>query len=102
MIARRVPGLNEAERVSLERIIRFAGWLPTDSKRFRELHDAVRDLQAAADSGIALRDALYAVELAEQQLPGSSIMTILRRSTGELHDQFEAAGMYASNRPSHD
>jgi hypothetical protein len=48
MADRRVPGLNEAERESLERIIRFAGWLPKDTKRFRELHDAVRALQAAA------------------------------------------------------
>ena len=52
MIKRGVPGLNEAERESLERIIRFAGWLPNDTRRFRELHDAVRELQAAADPGI--------------------------------------------------
>ena len=96
------PGLSETERESLDRIIRFAGWLPKDTRQFRELHDAVRELRAAADAGIALRDALYAVELSEQQLPRSSIMKLLRRSTGELHAQFEASGMYASDEPSHD
>lgn len=100
MMEGRAPDLNEAARESLARIIRFAGWLPKDTKSLRGLHDAVRDLQAAADSGIALRDAFHALELSEQQVRSSSIVTLLRRSIGELRDQFEARGVYALDESS--
>jgi hypothetical protein len=97
---RRVPGFTEAAREALARVIRFAGWLPHDTIPFRVLHDAVRALEAATSS-LALRDALYAVELSEQPLPHSAILTLLRQSTGELHDQYEASGMYAADQPRH-
>ncbi len=97
MVERRVQGLNDAERDCLERVLRFAGWLPKDTKRFRELHQAARGLQRAADSGLALRDALSTLEVSEQKLSASSIVKLLRRSTRELHDQLEASGLYASD-----
>jgi hypothetical protein len=92
--------LNDAERDCLQRVLRFAGWLQQDGKHFRELHQAAGVLQRAADSGVALRDALYALEVSEQELPASSIVTLLRRSTQELHDHFESSGLYASDEPS--
>jgi hypothetical protein len=76
----------------------FAGWLPRDTTRFRALHDTVKALQAAAVSPIALRDALYDVERAQEPLPGSAILTLLRHGIVELHDQLEASGLDA---PSH-
>ena len=100
MIERNVPRLNDAERESLERIIRFAGWLPKDTRPFRELHRAVRGLQGAADAGVGLRDALYTLEVTEQVLSASPIVTLLRRSTRELHDQLEALDLYAFDEPS--
>jgi hypothetical protein len=80
--------------VSLARVIRFAAWLPRDTTRFRSLHDAVKALQAAGASPIALRDALYDVERAQEPLPGSATLALLRQSLVELHDQLEASGLY--------
>jgi hypothetical protein len=94
--------LSEAARAFLARIIRFAAWLPHDTARFRGLHDAVKALQAAAASPIALRDALYDVERAQEPLPGSAILTLLRQSLVELHDQLEASGLYGPVERPHD
>ena len=100
MIERNGPRLNDAERESLERIIRFAGWLPKDIRHFRDLRQAVRGLQGAAESGVGLRDALYTLEATTQALSASSIVKLLRRSTRELHDQLEASGLYGCDEPS--
>ena len=100
MIERHGPRFNDAERESLERIIRFAGWLPKDTRPFRELHRAVRGLQGAADAGVGLRDALYTLEATAQALSASSIVKLLRRSTRELHDQLEASGLSVRDEPS--
>ena len=99
MIERHVPRLNDAELESLERITRFAGWLPKDTRPFRELHQAVRGVQGAADAGVGLRDALYTLEATAQALSTSSIVKLLRRSTRELHDQLEAS-LYVGDEPS--
>jgi hypothetical protein len=90
----RVPLLSGAACASLARVIRFAGWLPRDTTRFRSLHDAVKALQAAGASPIALRDALYDVERAQEPLPGSATLALLRQSLVVLHDQLEASGLY--------
>ena len=100
MIERHGARLNDAERESLERIIRFAGWLPKDTRHVRELHRAVRGLQGAADAGVGLRDALDTLEATAQALSASSIVKLLRRSTRELHDQLEASGLYGCDEPS--
>ena len=90
----------EAERESLERILRLAGWLPHDTQPFRNLHRAARGLQTAADLGVPIRDALYALEVSEQQVPASATLRLLRSSTRKLHTQLEASGLYASDASS--
>jgi hypothetical protein len=97
-----VPVLSGAACASLARVIRFAGWLPRDTTRFRALHDAVKALQAAGASPIALRDALYDVERAQEPLPGSATLALLRQSVVVLHDQLEASGLYGPVEPPQD
>jgi len=95
MIEHGGPGLDAAARESLERILRLAGWLPKNTRPFRDLHEAVRELRTAADSGIAVRDALDALEVSAQQVSGSATLQLLRRSTRTLLAQLEASGFYA-------
>ena len=100
MMERSGPNVNDVERECLERIDRLAGWLPTDTKPFRELHRAARGLQTAVDCGVAVWDALYALEVSERQVPASATLQLLRSSTRKLHAQLEASGLYpASGAP---
>ena len=85
--------LNDAERESLKRMIRLAGWLPRDTKSLRALHQAARGLEAAAAAGISVRDALYAFEVSQQQVPTSATLGLLRSSTRKLHAQLDASGL---------
>jgi hypothetical protein len=97
MIGRSGLGFNEEARESLNRIVRLAGWLPNHTRQWRDLHQAAGALQTAADSGVAVRDALYALEVSEQQVPASATLQLLRSTTRKLHTQLEASGLYASD-----
>ena len=97
MIGRRGLGFNAAARESLNRIVRLAGWLPTDTRHWRELHQAAGALQTAADSGVAVHDALYALEVSERLVPASATLQLLRSTTRKLHAQLQASGLYASD-----
>ncbi len=73
--------LSGAACASLARVIRFAGWLPRDTTRFRSPHDAVKALQAARASPIALRDVLTTSNARRNRYPARRLWRSCARTS---------------------